>query len=46
MSGSGWPVPNAFADYAAMWLDAAETLTESLSAGPRDALFGGTATKF
>ena len=43
--GSDWPVLNEVGDYES-WLAACETLTAHLTAGEREAIFGGTAETF
>jgi L-fuconolactonase len=45
MWGSDWPVLNEVGDYES-WLAACETLTAHLTAGEREAIFGGTAETF
>jgi len=45
MWGSDWPVLNEVGDYES-WLTACETLTEHLTAGEREEIFGGTAATF
>ncbi len=45
MFGSDWPVSTQAVDYQG-WLDAVQQLTGGASAGERDALFRGTATRF
>ena len=45
MWGSDWPVCRLRAEYG-VWRDAAETLTDGLSAAEKDRVFGGTAADF
>jgi len=45
MWGSDWPVLDEVGDYEG-WLAACETLTEHLTAGEREEIFGGTAATF
>lgn len=45
MFGSDWPVSTQAVDYKA-WLETVQMLTQDASAGERDALFRGTATRF
>jgi L-fuconolactonase len=45
MWGSDWPVCQLQASYA-RWRETAEALTEHLSAGKRERVFGGTAAEF
>lgn len=45
MFGSDWPVSTQAVEYRA-WLETVRELTQDASAGERDALFRGTATRF
>ena len=45
MWGSDWPVVNLAGGYE-RWRDAAETIFSGLSGAEKDAIFGGTATRF